>query len=269
MLRKTLLFVAVVAVGIAAATIVSGAPARESAKPLSVTSNIDGKRVLPQRSRWLAYPNVPAARVAKLEFLIDGKLRWVEHKPPYTYGGDDGHGHLGYLFTSWLIGGKHRFTVRVTVKGGKAASDVAVARVVPSPQPPTALAGEWVRTVNQQDLKKSGPLPPPAGVWHLVFDRAGAWHLDPLGSGLVNGYAVKANVIHVYAPIQMAPFVNGKGGISRFGHHSIGGTDCREDGPFGSYTWAVSGKHLTLTAIKEGCGNRRAVWEGTWTRVTG
>src|SRR5437763_1116972 len=78
---------------------------------------------------------------------------------------------------------------------------------------------------------------------------------------------VDGNVIHVYAPIQMAPFSDGRGGVSRFGHHGIGGTDCREDGPFGSYTWSVSGEKLTLTATKEGCGQRRAIWEGTWSRV--
>ena len=268
MVRRLLLLVAVV---VAAASVAPAAPAREGAKALSITSDIDGKKVLPERSRWLAYPSVPAAQVAKVDFLIDGKLRWVEHSAPYNYGSDDYHGHLGYLFTSWLAGGNHRFTARVTTKAGKTASDTVVARVVPAPAPPASLAGTWERTVTQQDLTKSDPQfggAPPAGAWQLVFDRAGAWHLDPGGSGLVNGYDVRGNVIHVYAPIQMAPFADGQGGISRFGHHGIGGTDCREDGPFGSYTWSVTGDQLTLTALQEGCGQRRAIWEGTWTHAT-
>ena len=89
----------------------------------------------------------------------------------------------------------------------------------------------------------------------------------PLGSGLVNEYDVAGNVIRVYAPIQMAPLSDGRGGITRYGHHRIGGTDCREDGPFGSYRWSVSRGELTLTGIHERCGNRRAIWEGAWTRA--
>ncbi len=108
---------------------------------------------------------------------------------------------------------------------------------------------------------------PPAGDWKLVFDRVGAWHLDPLGSGVVNQYNVVGSVVNVYAPIQMAPFKDGKGGVSRYGHRSIGGTDCNYDGPFGSYSWSVAGGELTLTAGEERCGNRRAIWEGTWKRV--
>jgi hypothetical protein len=87
-----------------------------------------------------------------------------------------------------------------------------------------------------------------------------------MGSGLTNQYAVSGHVIHVYAPIQMAPFKNGSGGVSKYGHHDIGGTDCTAAGPFGSYTWSVSGNKLVLKATHEGCGNRRAIWEGTWTK---
>jgi hypothetical protein len=50
-------------------------------------------------------------------------------------------------------------------------------------------------------------------------------------------------------------------------NRSIGGTDCNYDGPFGSYSWSVAGDELTLTAGNEGCGNRRAIWEGIWKRV--
>jgi hypothetical protein len=63
------------------------------------------------------------------------------------------------------------------------------------------------------------------------------------------------------------PLSNGEGGISRYGLHRIGGTDCRADGPFGSYRWSISRNQLTLTAIHERCGNRRAIWQSTWTRT--
>jgi hypothetical protein len=240
-----------------------------NAKAPVVTSTIDGKRVLPFRTHWIANPHIAAAKVKEVDFLIDGKLRWVEHDPPYNYGSDDNGRNLGFLITTFLSPGKHRFTARVVTNSGQKATDTVVARVLPAPTPPAELAGTWKRTVTPSDLQKAGSEPPPAGKWTLIFDHVGAWHLDPFGSGLVNEYDVSGSMIRVYAPIQMAPFDNGQGGISRFGHHGIGGTDCRDDGPFGSYTWSVTGKTLTLTAKNERCGNRRAIWEGTWTKTSG
>jgi hypothetical protein len=81
----------------------------------------------------------------------------------FNYAGDDEKGHLGYLFTSWLTPGLHRFTARVKTTGGEG--------------------------------------------------------------------------------------------------------DCDESGPFGTYRWMVANNQLTLTAIHEPCGQRRAVYEGTWTRA--
>jgi hypothetical protein len=258
------LWAVVLVAGVIATT--SGLAAGSGA-PLKVTSTLDHKKVLPLRTRWLAYPSVPASRIFEVDYLIDGKVRWIEHFAPYNYGSDDFHGHLGYLITTWLAPGRHTFTALAKGKDGQTANDTVIARVVPAPAPPTALAGRWTRIVTAADLTKSGKEGPPAGRWTLIFDSVGAWHLDPLGSGVVNQYDAAGNTLNVYAPIQMAPFGSGGGGVNRFGHHGIGGTDCNYDGPFGSYTWSVSGDELTLTATKEPCGNRRAIWEGTWSRT--
>jgi hypothetical protein len=252
---------------VACAIATTSAPAVGGSKPLKVTSTLDQKRVLTLRTRWLAYPNKPASQISEVDYLIDGKVRWIEHFAPYNYGSDDFHGHLGYLVTTWLAPGRHTFTARAKAKNGQTATDTVVARVIPAPRPPAALAGKWTRTVTAADLTKAGKEGPPGGRWTLVFDRIGAWHLDPLGSGVVNQYDVAGNALNVYAPIQMAPFGSAGGGVSRFGHHGIGGTDCNYDGPFGSYTWSASGDELTLTAKKEPCGNRRAIWEGIWSRT--
>ena len=98
------------------------------------------------------------------------------------------------------------------------------------------------------------------------FHSVGAWALDPLGSGVVEQYEATSDGIMAYAPIQMTPFSDGRGGVARFGHHGIGGTVCRADGPFGNWRRSNSADQLTLTAVKESCGDRRAIWEGTWTR---
>ena len=263
------------ALALTAAAAVS-AVAASSTQRLTVTSSIDGKKVLPQMTRWVAHPNVAPADITEVDFLIDGKLRWVEHRSPYNYGGDDDKGHLGYLFTSWLAPGKHRFTARVKTSTGRSAADVVRARVLAAPAPPAALAGTWTRAVTDADTKKADPRygsdnVPPTGKWRLVVDRTGIWELDPLGTGIVQGYTVSGNMLRSLAPIQMVPKrANGDPGeIKRFGSRIAagGGIDCDESGPFGTYRWKVSGHALTLGALHEPCGQRWAVYEGTWTRV--
>jgi hypothetical protein len=263
--------VLVALVGAATASAVAG----EAAQPLAVTSSMDGKQVLPQQFRWLAHPNVAPAAVAEVAFLIDGKVRWVEKHAPYNYASDDEQGHLGYLFTSWLTPGKHRFSVRVETTTGATATDVVTARVIRTPAPPAALAGTWTRVLTDDDRGKADPKygrdnVPPAGKWRLVIDDVGIWELDPFGTGIVQAYSVAGSVLHAYAPIQMLPRGDdGPGHIVRFGHQvdAGGGIDCNEAGPFGTYRWSATGARLTLKAMREPCGQRRAVYEGTWTRV--
>lgn len=280
MLVGAVVLAAVVAsaiVGVELGTGGSSAHPTSSLAQKGTTSSLDGKTVLPRRMRWVVHPDVPDSAVREVDYIIDGKLRWVEHNPPYYYGGDDAGANPGYLFTSWLSPGEHVFTAHVVSADGRSPTDVVTARVMPPLQPPAALAGMWTRTVTNKDRAKSSPAfgaggannVPPAGVWRLVFDSTGVWELDPVKTGLVTGYKVVADVLFAYAPISMAPGNCSEGpcGVTRFGHHHIGGRDCNFAGPFGSYRWTVAGAHLTLTAIHEPCGQRRAVWEGTWTRV--
>jgi hypothetical protein len=232
--------------------------------PLKLTSSLDGQTALPLRTQWIASPEPADAVVAKVDFLIDGKLIWNEDRAPYVFGRDG-----GYLITTWLTPGPHTFTARATGVAGGSVTDTVTATVQAAPQPPASLRGMWTRNVTEEDIAKSGSDPsglPPAGQWELVFDQIGAWHLDPQGSGIANQYDVQGDTIHVYAPIQMEPL--GGNSISRYGHHGFSGWDCDASGPFGSYHWSVSGGKLTLTEIHEGCPNRRAVWKGTWTLMS-
>jgi hypothetical protein len=187
---------------------------------------------------------------------------------PYVFGSDDDGTNLGFLITTWLKPGRHSFTVRAIGASGRVVSDTVIARVAAAPRPPKALQGTWTRTMTQQDITSAGlTLGPPTGRWQLVFDRVGAWELDPLGSGLGTQYEVTGNTINVYAPIQEAPCpcFNGNGGIARYGHHGVGGFDCNPSGPFGSYSWSVHADTLTLTPIDKGCPTQEAIWAGVWT----
>jgi hypothetical protein len=106
----------------------------------------------------------------------------------------------------------------------------------------------------------------PPGVWELIFDHVGVWELDPIGSGGVEHVVFKGSRMIEDSPVWMVPYVNGHANLNRFGHKDIG-TGFREDGPPATYRWSVTGDELTLTAIKEPTNERRAMWEGTWTRV--
>ncbi len=168
--------------------------------------------MLPLKIRWLAHPRVPTGRISEVDFLVDGKLRCVERYAPYNYGSDDRHGHLGYLVTTWLAPGKHRFTVRVVLATGPKASHTVVARVLPAPKPPAALAGKWRRMVT------ADPKLVPSGIWEIVFDRIGSWDLDLVGSGIVEHVVVRPNMINIDAPLWMTPEVDGHFKLSRYGH---------------------------------------------------
>jgi hypothetical protein len=261
----------------AAAASSSALAAHPTTSTVSVTSTLDGAKVLPMRTRWIVHPRILEAQIAEVDFLVDGTLRWREQNAPYVYGGDHNGADDGFLITTWLTPGEHQFTARVTTLKGAKTEDTVTARVLPAPQPPTALAGAWTRVVTAQDAQKAPPQyggAPPVGRWRLVFDRIGAWELTPSppGIGILDEYDAEPGVLHVYAPIQMtAPTSTpGQAGISRFGHHILtsGGTDCTNAGPFGTYKWTVTGTTLTLTPIHEGCPDRGAVWEGVWTRAT-
>jgi hypothetical protein len=237
----------------------ASAQARVAQQPFVVTSTLDGKKSLPTRLHWLVQPKLSSTHVTQVDFLIDGKVRWIEHDAPYNYASDDNGGNRGFLITTWLSAGVHTFTSRVRDDRSRVATDTVRARVGAAPEPPAALRGKiWSRRLS------SSPDGPPAGRWELVYDRVGAWHLDPLGSGVVNQYSVRGNVIYVFAPIEMAPLINDHTSIRKYGHHDIGGSDCTFAGPFGSYHWSVVGTRLTLKAIKEGCPGRKNIWEGTW-----
>src|SRR5262249_21761462 len=113
----------------------------------------------------------------KVEFLIDGRLAWVEHGAPYVYGSDHNGQQEGYLVTSFLSPGTHRFAVRATATDGSTATDTVVARVLPAPAPPAALAGTWQRTIDATGVPKPGSAGNPtstlvaAGRWTITFEK--------------------------------------------------------------------------------------------------
>jgi hypothetical protein len=249
-----------------------------AASPFTVKSSLDGKTVLPHRIYWLGYPSLAAAKVAKVEFLVDGKLGWVEHKAPYVYGADDNGHNRGYLVTSWLAAGMHRFTVRVTATDGTIGSDTVTARVATAAAPPSALAGTWRRTIDTTNAPKPGSVGnptetfTPSGSYTLTFERRWARDKFPgsfvlpqsnkTGHGFVflNDYIADATRIHLVGEVIFHPLSD---------ELAEGGAWCTNAGPPADYRWSVAGDTLTLAPAsgKDACGIRGFIWTGEWTRV--
>jgi hypothetical protein len=227
---------------LAGVIVVSSALAAGSGKPFRVTSTLDGKKVLPLRIHWIARPHIALRQVAEVDYLIDGRLAWVEHNAPYVYGSDG-----NWLVTSFLSPGVHTFTVRAVTLTRRKASDTVKARVLPAPAPPPELAGTWARIVTEGD----------AGRWTVTINSVGWLFDDPHGGGQNQdvSYPGPGQVL-IRAAIEEPPA----------GAYKRGGAFCaHEPDPPGLYTYSVSsdGKTMTLTAVKTDC--RQALLEGTWT----
>lgn len=242
-----------------------------------VTSSIDGKTVLPHRIRWTARHTLPAIEVQEVDFLIDGKVAWIEHEPPYVYGDDDGP-HRGYLVTSWLAPGLHRFTVKAVATKGRKATSVVRARVTAPPGLPAGLAGTWRRTLGDTSGAPPAGSPgnptdtfTPAGAYTMVIDRRmlqvrfpGKFvrpASDDSGEGWIidSDYTVAGGTLHAAGGVTFEPFHE----------QAEGGWWCWPDGPSGDYDWSISNDTLTLTPHggADPCGVRGFVWAGQWTRA--
>lgn len=249
--------------------------ASSAKKPFNLASTLDGKTVLPHRIHWRALPALPASKVQAVEFVIDGRRAWVEHKPPYTYA-EDG----GYLVTSWLKPGKHHFTVRAIPIVGHPATDTVTARVLPAPPPPSALAGTWQRKLS--DTSAAPPLgsagnptgtQTPPGTYKITFERrwihdefpcttAPCRFVSATGAGIEfdSDWNPGPTTFHVQGEVTFRIFKD---------TDRLAGWWCQTWGPAATYTWSVTGNTLKLAPLggHDPCAIRGFVWSGTWRRA--
>lgn len=255
--QAALLLVLVLAACSSPAGTTSNRHASASSPRLTVTSTLDGRTTLPHRIHWQALPIGPSQDVSEVDYLIDGKLRWVEHNAPYFYGGDV-PGEDNYLVTSFLTPGMHAFTVRAIWADGKTATDTVRAQVGPTPAPPAVLAGTWKRFQGQM-----GSSSPPAGYWRLVISKVGWEIYDTSGGGnLLDVAYLSPGLVEIRQGMFTSPDsqLDGNGW-------------CNNDpGPTVRLRYAVRGRTLTFTPIgPRGCGGGDYVtgsqWRGAWTRA--
>jgi hypothetical protein len=258
-------------IGVASSSAIAGSPSASvaaleqrfgnplaAAERLGIMSTLDNKNVLSHRIRWIAYPK-PLREVGKVDFLIDGKVRWIEKNTPYVYGDDS-----NWLVTSWLSPGRHRFTVRAVTAGGRSVSKTTVARVLPAPAAPSQLSRtRWMREVTQAQAGKTTP----GGRWVLEIDRTG-WRIkDPHGG---------ANWIDV---LYLAPGrVRLRNGIwtrprnAQEPNVQEGSGWCEDTNASGNYRWSLAAERLTIVLDgRDRCGTagdeRFRIVAGEWMRL--
>ena len=218
---------------------------------VTVASSLDRRTVLPHRIPWQAKTNAPAASVEEVDFLIDGKLRWIEHNAPYWYGSDG-----DWLVTSFLSAGVHSFTVRVKTLGGHTALDTHRARVGRVPAPPADLAGDWAQSIG---AARAGQF---VGTWHLRITPAGWRLLDPKREpSFIDVAYLAGSLLESRSPIWTNP-------AGPPGSPTEGNGWCDAPYPPVRYGYSVSGSLLTLKLVgSDHCGGEHIIWEGTWHRA--
>jgi hypothetical protein len=228
-----------VVVLLACAVAASAAAAGGRKQEFNVGSTTAGKTVLPHRIHWLGFPRIPEPKVKEVDFLIDGKLCWVEHHAPYTYGYDD-----NYLVTSWLKPGRHTFTVRVIATDRSRGMTSTIARVLTAEAPPAKLAGSWKRSVKGR-------------TWRVTVDKIGWRFSGPGGAGdLVDVGYLSPGLLEARGGIHTSP-----------GNDREGNNWCNEPFQPVGYSWSVQGDDLTMTLTgPKRCDGQSEVWAGRWTR---
>ncbi|MDX6573759.1 MAG: hypothetical protein QOC86_2915 [Gaiellales bacterium] len=233
-----------------------------AASPFSVRSTLDGKTELPQRMHWIARPSIGSSRIVEVIFMIDGRIAWVEHKPPYVYGNDG-----NWLVTSALEPGTHRFTVKTTTIDLRTVSRTVRASVVPAPAPPAELAGSWQRTVTKEQAGYATP----GGVWGITIDPSGWIIWDPGGSrdcrcgDWIDVAYLSGNLLELRSGIWTKTETDPT--ATRFGNGWCNATNAPVD-----YTWTAAANTLTRTLSgPDLCGDpggkQDGVLAGVWTRV--
>jgi hypothetical protein len=126
-----------IAIAACTGTVASSGSASSSDTRFTVSSRVGGSSL--SNGQTLSGPVVwtatPSGGVTKVDFLIDGAVKWTEHSAPYQFDGDPG----GKLDTTALTDAKHTLKVRAYRSGGGTTSTstrVVVANKKKDPPPP-------------------------------------------------------------------------------------------------------------------------------------
>ena len=119
----------VVANGVAKPNHRPPAPPPPPASTFTVASNVADGATLTGSLAWNAAPS--GATVSRVEFLVDGVLKWTESVSPYVFNGDGNR-----LDTTTLTNGAHTLTVKAYATDGRSATAASSVTVSNATAPP-------------------------------------------------------------------------------------------------------------------------------------
>jgi hypothetical protein len=250
---------AVAALTLMCASCGCGASAIPAPPTLGVLSSISDGAALSNALQWAARPvGVADANVARVEFVIDARVRWTEQHPPYVFNGD------GNELFPWMLGqGPHRLAVRILTSSGKQASTSASVTVSDPISVPTQLVGTFTRNVTAADVRRTQTFRHepanqilPAGTWRLQIARDGVITFDdPHGSGGNEAFTgTPGGAITLQGPANWLLPANRQG--------SFCGVE-----PIGAYSWTAHAGGLILTPRRDRCADRNSMFAGDWKRT--
>jgi hypothetical protein len=227
-----------------------------------ITSSIRDGVELARPVSWRAkITGAQAADVVSVRFLIDGKVRHVEHEAPYVFAGSGNR-----LLPGTLNPGSHSFAVDARLAGGHRLTAASTATVATDAQAvPAAVVGRWKRTVSARDVQRTESFrkaesgdPLPVGTWTLRIGRDGsASYIDPTPAHDVTVGQVRFDA--------GGRLVIGNE-IPNFPNASEGGF-CPDTVGDGAYRWSVHRGQLVVHVVGDHeCADRNSFWNGTFTR---
>jgi len=235
-----------------------------SAVPPSVTMTIADHVRLTHAVPWQVMVDTASDdAVQEVDFLVDGRQKWVENQPPYFF--NDDH----QLLTPWLLGeGKHALTAHVVTLDGASADETAHIAVRVDVSRNKIIAGTYHRRVTPADQRRVQPYRVPSkgafgdvsptGTWRLLIGANGEIvGVDPSGdtaNPFVEPFTLTASTMRLYGPA-----------IWRQTDPSSPSLFCEPEKP-SDYSWWLSGNSLTIKNVQKVCADRDIVFVGTWTR---
>jgi hypothetical protein len=223
----------------------------------SVTSSIVDGATLAAPTRWSAEPvGPPPGGLDRIEFLIDGKLLWVERHAPFVFNNDG-----NYLYPYVFARGAHQLIARAVSASGEQVTTTANVQMTQTPPKiPRAL-----QATLEGPRQPSGHRPQPgarrpaASRWRpsveVRWQRPRAGHAAEARSGWpLRLLGERTRRARPRRTRQLADAQSSYDGI------------CHGDQTLGRYRWKIRHGALMLKVINDPCRLRAASLAGRWGR---
>lgn len=157
----------------------------------TATSSIADGATLTGSLTWTALAS--NATISRIDFSVDGALKWTERAAPYQYNGDPG----GVLDTTTLANGSHRLAVTAYSSDGRTATTTSTVTVSNGVSPaPVTSPGSWSSFVGVDAYRASDFAEiASVGMHVLRMDRPSASTIE-----LARTYGIEVLPIAAYEP---------------------------------------------------------------------